>query len=268
MKHENRDSMATRLSSRQLWDAWCSAPAGWAHSGLTKSMLGALLLIGLGAAAPATFADSNINVNFQATFDGVLKIYATENYEHVGSPLVDVEFSNGSNVNEAVTSSSHDLAKVIQRARPAGGRASLDIDSAVVVADAESGGYSSPNLGDFLLSTVGAGSTVYEPLLSSALASAFLEVDMNEYLSSGGGHSVPAAGSTINFVNGQCSIPGIFAGSEPFLFDPSVGLVNPSPFTGSLDVIGVTSIAAIPEPSSLALLALGAVASLRRRRKA
>src|SRR5262249_1731126 len=127
---------------------------------LVRSAVIGLLLAGIGGSTPAALGESSITVNFQAAFDGVLKVFATDdNFHHVGGPMIDVAFTQGANVNENVTSSSNDLAKVIERTL-----AAVDMDSAVIVVDAQSGQYSTPNLGDFLLSALGTGNTVNEPL--------------------------------------------------------------------------------------------------------
>ncbi len=81
---------------------------------------------------------------------------------------------------------------------------------------------------------------------------------------------VLSIGETFSFVGGaSAALPGVLLSTVPFTFDSTNGPSGDG-FNGTVTVFGIDSLAAVPEPASLALLALGAAgalaASLRRRR--
>jgi len=116
-----------------------------------------------------------------------------------------------------------------------------------------------PELGDYLLSTLGAGTVLGLPDLASDVLDIFTFVDLQQWISSGGVQ--PPVGTGFSFTNGTSALlPGVQVSLTEFTFDPSQGMVNHNPFTGDAYQAGRFELSSpIPEPRMVIPLALGFV---------
>lgn len=93
------------------------------------------------------------------------------------------------------------------------------------------------------------------PMLSHADIDLFVGVDLVRWLTS---PVVFAPDDIFSIVGGTSDLlPGFLIGRSPVSFDPVLGLVTASPFTGDSTVAGIIDGNAVPAPSTIALLLLG-----------
>ena len=121
-----------------------------------------------------------------------------------------------------------------------------------------------PLLNDFLfLMLADNGGSLLLPDLGSETGDVYFYTDIGDYLTAG--NTPLVLGSDISFVNGVSpELPGVYAGNNPLAFDSALGIVNLAPFTGTAFALGNISLSAVPEPSTFALLGLGAVSLFGR----
>jgi hypothetical protein len=95
----------------------------------------------------------------------------------------------------------------------------------------------------------------------------YYDVDLTTYYA-GGAPLYPDDGSMdFQIVNGTCSeLPGYLFATSSIYLDPVNGLMTADPYTG--DVTSGMLEGVCPEPSVLALVGIGAIGLLARRRRA
>jgi hypothetical protein len=117
------------------------------------------------------------------------------------------------------------------------------------------------NLGVALNSTVGPDGSLTFPVLALAGGTGdtlFNGVDLTSYASSPGSFSL---GDTISFTGGTSSlVAGDLVGTSDVSFTPSTGYTTSDPFTGTAEVVALIELTPVPEPRTLAVAGLGAIA--------
>jgi hypothetical protein len=102
------------------------------------------------------------------------------------------------------------------------------------------------------------------PVLFGETAPLFVTVDLTRWIA----NTTPFnEGDIFNFSDGRTSsLPGFLVGTQPISFDNQRGFFTDSPYAGLAQVLGTGGAQAVPEPSSILLVALALVTLALRRR--
>ncbi len=213
-------------------------------------------------AAPALAAGE---VSIRKSRDANVKVWNTIFGFRVGDPKADIDLPAGDRLKANRSWWATDTSTQQRFLGVAAVERTAEHALAAIIPDPENPGQvTMPRLNSWLFDQFGMQQFELADMASED-SDLYVAVDLSAWIAGGGVR--PPDGSVLNIVNGtHPMLPGYLLSPMPAHFDPNVGWDSPARYNGPAFVLG-DIITNAPEPATLALIGLGGLAALRRRRR-
>ena len=199
-------------------------------------------------------------VNYVPAEDGTFRVRATFKAPKAAEVVFNEKVKKGQKVSVTLPNDATDGDMLLT---PAGVAFAPSLTEYAVVQGSR-GNLTMADLNTGIFALIGSNTGLF-PVLNNDTASLFIGVDLTAWLP----NETPfSAGDIFTFSDGtSAQLPGFLIGTQAISFDSQNGFTTTAPFTGSAEVLGTGSVAAIPEPTTLLAIALSLATLSRRARR-